>query len=198
MRTDLAIIRNWIAPNAKVLDLACGDGELLSWLKQHKQVSGYGLEIDPVFINKCIERGVNVLEQDLDLGLSNFADASFDVVIMTQSLQALRFPHLVLDEMLRIGKTCIITFPNFGHWTCRLYLAGLGKMPVSKFMPYEWFDTPNIHFCTFKDFENLCQGRGYQVLERLAVDQKHQHKLSISLLPNLFAEIGIYRITKYA
>jgi len=198
MRADLNLIKNWIEPKSRVLDLGCGDGELLQFLSTNKQVKGFGLEIDTTFIAKCIKRKVNVIEHNLDLGLHNFADNSFDVVVMTQSLQALKSPHLVLDEMLRIGRCCIITFPNFGHWKCRAYLAGLGKMPVSKFMPYEWFDTPNIHFCTFKDFENLCKSRNYQVLERLALTQNHQNSFMCKWCPNLFGEIGVYRVTKYA
>jgi len=198
MRADLELICSWIAPKSRVLDLGCGDGKLLAWLTKYREVQGFGLEIDAIFIAKCLERRVNVIEQNLDLGLHNFADNSFDVVIMTQSLQALKTPHLVLDEMLRIGKTCIITFPNFGHWKCRAYLAGFGKMPVSKFMPYEWYDTPNIHFCTFSDFENLCKNRNYQVLERLALNQNHQNSLICKLWPNLLGEVGVYKVTKYA
>ena len=130
MRADLDIIQEWIAPGSRVLDLGCGDGELLAWLRDNKQVAGYGLEIDPDKIALCIERGVNVIEQNLDLGLGNFASNSFDVVVMTQSLQALHYPDKVLAEMLRVGKTCIITFPNFGHWRCRWYLTTKGRMPV--------------------------------------------------------------------
>jgi methionine biosynthesis protein MetW len=195
MRADLDIIQDWIPAGSRVLDLGCGDGELLAWLGEHKQVSGYGLEIDAEKIARCIERGVNVLEQDLDAGLGNFATDSFDVVVMTQSLQALRYPDKVLREMLRVGRTCIITFPNFGHWRCRWYLASKGRMPVSEFLPYTWYNTPNIHFCTFEDFERLCHALDAKVLERLAVDRDHRHSWASRRWPNLLGEIGIYRIS---
>ena len=120
MNQDFDFIRNWIAPNTRVLDLGCGDGTLLLSLQQQHNILGYGLEVDPEAINQCIANGVNVIEQDLNQGLTNFADGSFDTVVMTQALQAMRFPHLVLDEMLRIGRECIITFPNFGYWRTRL------------------------------------------------------------------------------
>ena len=194
-RGDFAIIKNWVSPQARILDLACGDGQLLYDLQQEKQVTGYGLEINPQDIEACIHRGVNVLEQNLDCGLSHFSDNSFDTVIMTQALQVLRFPHRVLDDMLRVGRECIITFPNFGHWRCRWYLAMHGRMPVSKFLPYTWYDTPNIHFCTFKDFETLCNQRGYRVLNRMVVDQSHKgHRLN-KLWPNLMGEVAIYHLT---
>jgi len=195
MRADLEIIQEWIPAGSRVLDLGCGDGELLAHLRDHKQVGGYGLEIDPEKIAKCIERGVNVIEQNLDEGLGNFADNSFDVVVMTQSLQALKYPDKVLAEMLRVGKTCIITFPNFGHWRCRWYLTTKGRMPVSDFLPYTWYNTPNIHFCTFEDFERLCHAQGAKVEERLAVDHEHRHNLGSRLWPNLLGEIGIYRVS---
>lgn len=196
MRADLDIIQQWIPENSRVLDLGCGNGELLAWLKEHKNVSGYGLEIDPDKINACIEKGVNVIEQNLDLGLGNFASNSFDVVVMTQALQVVHYPDRILQEMLRVGRTCIITFPNFGHWRCRWYLATRGRMPVSDFMPYTWYNTPNIHFCTFKDFEALCSEMQMQVLDRLAVDNQHRDHLGSKLWPNLLGEIGIYRVTR--
>jgi methionine biosynthesis protein MetW len=194
MRADLELIQDWIAPGSRVLDLGCGSGELLASLRDHKQVSGYGLEIDPDNIARCIELGVNVIEQDLDKGLSNFASASFDVVVMTQALQAVHYPDLLLKEMLRVGRECIITLPNFGHWRCRWYLATKGRMPVSEFMPYTWYNTPNIHFCTFEDFENLCRALNIEVRERLAVDHDHRHGWASRLWPNLLGEIGIYRM----
>ncbi|HDZ56881.1 MAG TPA: methionine biosynthesis protein MetW [Pseudomonas xinjiangensis] len=196
MRADLQIIQEWIKPNSHVLDLGCGDGELLRYLRDHKQVHGYGLEIDPDKITSCVRNGINVIEQDLDKELNNFGDKSFDTVVMTQSLQAMHFPDRVLEDMLRIGKEGILTFPNFAHWRCRLYLSGKGRMPVSEFMPYTWYNTPNIHFCTFQDFEDLCRSRSIQILDRLVVDQTHQSSWLSALWPNLLGEIAIYRITR--
>ncbi|MEH6671834.1 methionine biosynthesis protein MetW [Halopseudomonas sp.] len=196
MRADLEIIQEWIKPGSRLLDLGCGDGELLRYLSDHRKVTGYGLEIDPEKINACIERGVNVLEQNLDTGLSNFGDNSFDSVLMTQALQAVHYPDQVLEEMLRIGREAILTFPNFAHWRCRLYLGTKGRMPVSEFMPYTWYNTPNIHFCTFKDFEDLCRQRSIRILDRLVVDQAHQSTWLSGLWPNLLGEIAIYRVTR--
>lgn len=195
-RNDFDIIRQWIKTQSRVLDLACGDGELLKSLKQEKQVKGYGLEINPQNIERCIVNGINVLEQDIDRGLGNFRDGSFDTVIMTQALQVLRHPHLVLEEMLRVGRECIVTFPNFGHWRCRWYLSTRGKMPVSRFMPYTWYDTPNIHFCTFRDFEELCRQKQLTVIERLVVDNAHKGDWKTKLFPNLLGEIAIYHLTR--
>ena len=196
MRADLEIIQEWIKPGSRLLDLGCGDGELLRYLSDHRKVTGYGLEIDPEKINACIERGVNVLEQNLDTGLSNFGDNSFDSVLMTQALQAVHYPDQVLEEMLRIGREAILTFPNFAHWRCRLYLGTKGRMPVSEFMPYTWYNTPNIHFCTFKDFEDLCRQRSIRILDRLVVDQAPQSTWLSGLWPNLLGEIAIYRVTR--
>ena len=123
------------------------------------------------------------------------AGEKFDVVVMTQALQAVHYPDKILDEMLRVGRQCIITFPNFGHWRCRWYLASKGRMPVSEFLPYTWYNTPNIHFCTFEDFEELCRERDAKVIDRLAVDQQHRHGWASKLWPNLLGEIGIYRVS---
>ncbi len=195
MRIDLNEIQNWIKQNSRVLDLGCGDGTLLKFLIDHKQVKGYGLEIDPQQINSCIDKGLNVIEQNLDQGLGNFADKSFDTVIMTQALQTLHFPHLVLDEMLRVGKECIVTFPNFGHWKARWHLFTHGRMPVSDLLPYEWYDTPNIHFCTFKDFEVLCRERDIKVIHRQVVNEVSSNFLK-DISPNLFGETAIYHLSK--
>ncbi|MCP8899942.1 methionine biosynthesis protein MetW [Gilvimarinus xylanilyticus] len=195
MRFDFNQLLTWIAPQSRVLDLACGDGSLLKLLREQKQVHGYGLEIDPKQIETCISRGVNVLNQNLDRGLENFETDSFDTVLMTQALQTMRYPHIVLDEMLRVGKECIITFPNFGHWKARYHLAIRGRMPVSDLLPYEWYDTPNIHFCTFTDFEVLCRQKNITVLHRQVVNEQSVQWLG-DLAPNLFGETAIYHLSK--
>ncbi|WP_062058295.1 methionine biosynthesis protein MetW [Cellvibrio sp. OA-2007] len=195
MRIDLNEIQHWIQQGSRILDLGCGDGTLLKFLIDTKQVQGYGLEIDAAQINACIDKGLNVIEQNLDSGLGNFADKSFDTVLMTQALQTLHFPHLVLDEMLRVGKECIVTFPNFGHWKARYYLATRGRMPVSDLLPYEWYNTPNIHFCTFNDFEVLCRERNIKVIHRQVVNEQSGQTLK-DFMPNLFGETAIYHLSK--
>ncbi|MFT4573755.1 MAG: methionine biosynthesis protein MetW [Marinomonas primoryensis] len=196
MRSDLEMIDEWIQPNIRVLDLACGPGELLHHLIENKQVNGYGLEIGPKDLNTCIEKGISVLEQNIDEGLQNFEDQSFDLVLMTHALQQFRRPDLLIDEMLRIGKECIITFPNFGHWRSRLHLALKGRMPVSDFLPYNWYDTPNIHFFTFQDFECLCREKDIKILRWAAVDGHLKDHWWIRSMPNLFSETAIFHISR--
>lgn len=196
MRADLEIIRDWIAPESRVIDLGCGDGELLSHLVAEKRVKGYGIEIDHDNITRCIENGVNVIEKDIDEGLASIRNNSFDTVVMTQALQTMHRPDVIVEEMLRIGKECIVTFPNFAHWRVRSYLALRGKMPVSKFLSYTWYNTPNIHFFTFKDFEELCLERNIKILQRTVVDHAHRDRWWIHLWPNMLGEIAIYRITR--
>ncbi|MBP9216296.1 MAG: methionine biosynthesis protein MetW [Agitococcus sp.] len=196
MRLDLRLAERWIKPNSRVLDLGCGDGELLAHLRDNFAITGYGLEIDEDKINECVARGVNVIQQNLNEGLDNFADNSFDNVIMTQALQAVEKPDQLLKDMLRVGKQAIITFPNFAHWKARSYLFLKGKMPVSEALPYSWYNTPNIHLCTFKDFESLCQKLDIKILNRLAVDDDQQGSVLMQRFPNLMGEVAIYRVSR--
>lgn len=196
MRPDLEYISQWIKPGSHVLDLGCGDGSLLDQLRQHKGVTGYGLEIDTQNILECVRKGVDVIHRDLNDGLDDIDDQSFDTVIMTQSLQQTRKPDAIVEAMLRIGREAIVTFPNFGHWTVRSYLGFQGRMPVSENLPYTWYETPNIHFFTFRDFEVLCQERGIKILTRTVVDRNHQSNWRIQMLPNFLGEIALYHMTR--
>lgn len=193
LRPDLAIISEWIQPGSRVLDLGCGDGMLLEHLMVSRNVDGYGLEIDPDNVVRCIQRGVSVIQSDLDAGLTDyFDDNSFDYVVMTQTIQAVHYPSRLLSEMLRVGREGIVTFPNFGHWSSRLQLALGGRMPQSRALPNEWYDTPNIHLCTLKDFEALCHRLDIDILQRNVVDTAHRSNLGMKLLPNLLGEIALY------
>ncbi|HAZ78989.1 MAG TPA: methionine biosynthesis protein MetW [Porticoccaceae bacterium] len=195
--TDInSIIEAWVEKSSRVLDLGCGDGQVLESLIASHQVHGYGLEINSESINHCISRGLNVIEQDLNEGLGNFADNSFDSVLMTQTLQTLRFPHLALDEMLRIGRQCIVTFPNFGHWRTRGDLGFRGRMPVTKQLVYQWYDTPNIHFFTYKDFEVLCAERNINVVNRVFIGGITNDFGLDAIWPNLFAHTAVYNLSK--
>jgi methionine biosynthesis protein MetW len=196
MRPDLEIIQNWIAAGSRVLDLGCGDGSLLDFLKKNRGIKEMGLEIDPANISECLGFGINVIEQNLDDGLANFQSNSFDTVLLTQTLQALSNPDLLIEEMLRVGENGIVTFPNFGNWKSRFYLSTKGRMPVSKFMPYKWYNTPNIHFCTVKDFDALCVEKNIRVLTRTVVDSQHKGNWYMKAWPNFLGEIAIYHITR--
>ncbi len=194
MRADLEIISQWIRPGSRVLDLGCGDGTLLAYLRDHRQVSGYGLEIDEANIVSGIKNGVNVIHADLEAGLSDFQDDAFDYVIMTETLQAVQHTERLLDEMLRVGHEGIVTFPNFAYWRCRLQLTLGGRMPVVKTLPYAWYNTPNIHLFTIQDFEDLCQRKQIKVLHRAVVDNAHRSTLGARLFPNLLGELALYRV----
>lgn len=196
LRPDLSIIQQWVKPNSQVLDLGCGKGDLLRFLKSEKGVRGYGLEISPDKVTHCISNGVNVIEQNLDSGLSNFKDNSIDTVIMALALQAVQRPDELVDEMLRIGNQAIVTFPNFGYWRTRLYLLLKGRMPMSESLPYNWYDTPNIHLCTFKDFEQLCHDKGIRILNKTVVDDQHNEHWSIGLWPSMLGETAVYHISR--
>lgn len=194
--SDHNLLQQWIQAGSRVLDLGCGDGTLLKQLMQSKQIQGYGIENDREFIIAGIDNGINVLEQNLNDGLTDFPDNSFDTVLMTQAIQAMSRPDLVLDEMLRVGKECIVTFPNFGNWRARFHLAIYGRMPVTKQLDWQWYNTPNIHFCTVNDFEALCQQKGIRVLNRTMVSEQFPDNSLKQVLPNLFAQTAIYHLSK--
>jgi methionine biosynthesis protein MetW len=191
MRRDLAAIVSWVPRGARVLDLGCGDGALLRALWQEREAPGYGVEIDDAEVLACVKNDVNVLQLDLESGLAAFADASFDCVILSETLQAIRHQERLLGEMLRVGREAIVSFPNFGHWQARLQIAVGGHMPVSKELPYQWYDTPNLHHCTLVDFEALCGKLGVKILERLVLDEGRE----VSFLPNLLGSLALYRCT---
>lgn len=196
MRLDQRIIEDWISPGSRILDLGCGDGTLLQYLAKDKNVRGYGVEINPQQIQACIEKGINVIEQNLDEGLSNFDDNSFDTVIMSQTLQTMHYPDRLLAEMTRVGRETVVTIPNFGHWRARLHLMFKGRMPVSDLLPYEWYNTPNIHFCTFKDFEILCKEMHLVVMEQSVIVEKSPVRALCKLSPNIFGETALFRIRR--
>lgn len=196
LRSDLQIISKWITADSRVLDMGCGNGALLSYLQQQLGVFGYGLEIDQQYIVDCIAAKVNVIQSDLNAGLAEFDDSSFDFVIMTQTLQAISRPDLLIDEMLRVGREGIVTFPNFGHWKTRLNLTLGGRMPVTRSLPNRWYDTPNIHLCTIRDFEKFCQKRNIVILKRAVVDISHQPTIRTRLFPNLMGEIALYHFKR--
>lgn len=195
MRVDLDLIQGWIAPSARVLDLGCGDGALLEALRDGKNVDGLGVEIDAERIRQCLQRGLNVVEQDINQGLGNLQDQSFDMVVMAHSLQTLRNPRKAISEMLRVGRECVVTFPNFGHWQNRLQIGLGGRMPQTKRLPYHWYDTPNIHFFTIADFDALLREMQVEVRDRHLLANDKQSLLSRAL-PNLFADTAVYHICR--
>jgi methionine biosynthesis protein MetW len=198
MRTDHDIISRWIPEQAQVLDLGCGDGSLLEKLALEKNCRGLGIEINPEKFNACLAKGLNVIEQNLDEGLPNFSDERFDIVVLSQTLQALTHPDLVLEETLRVGKQSIVAFPNFGNFTARFHLVSKGRMPVSKFMPYNWYDTPNIHFCTINDFEQLCKEKNIQIINKAVTNHNPSLRGLAQAWPNLFASTAIYHLSRKA
>ena len=156
-RVDLVAISELVTPGSRVLDIGCGDGQLLNLLEATRNVDGRGIEISQKGVNECVARGLSVIQGDADSDLVDYPDKAFDFVILSQTLQATHRPRLVVDQMLRIGKRAIVSFPNFGHWRVRSALGFTGRMPVTRNLPYSWYDTPNIHFCTIRDFVNLCR-----------------------------------------
>ena len=190
-RPDFAAIADWVRPGARVLDLGCGDGTLLRYLWRERNASGYGVEIDEAGVLACVKNRVNVIQSDLERGLSDFEDRAFDYVILSQTLQAVRHSERIVREMLRVGREGIVTFPNFGYWKNRLQVLG-GKMPVSDDLPFQWHDTPNIHLCTITDFEDFCGARGVRILQRTVITNGS----AVSFLPNLLGALAVYRFQR--
>jgi len=191
-RTDYATIAGWIGEGANVLDLGCGDGSLLSYLARERNARGYGVEIGDAGVRSSIVAGVNVIQRDLEGGLKGFADDAFDCVILSQTLQAMKRIETIIAEMLRVGREAIVSFPNFGHWRHRLQILR-GRMPVSESLPYQWFDTPNVHLCTVADFDAFLEERGLEVLDRVVLADGRE----VGTLPNLLGELAIYRFRRH-
>ena len=190
-RPDFAAIAAWVRPGARVLDLGCGDGTLLKYLRQERNASGYGVEIDDGGVLACVRNGVSVIQGDLESGLSDFEDRAFDYVILSQTLQAMRHSERIVREMLRVGREGIVTFPNFGYWRNRLQILA-GRMPVSDNLPFQWYDTPNIHLCTITDFEDFCESHAVRILERTVITDG----TAVSFLPNLLGALAVYRFQR--
>lgn len=195
-RQDLQLISEWIEPDSRVMDLGCGNGSLLRHLQREKNATGYGVELNPERISECIDNGINVIQINLDKGLGHFDSDSFDYVILSLTLQAMHYPEKLLKEMLRVGKQGIVTFPNFGYWRNRMQLALKGHMPVSDELPYKWYNTPNIHLCTIKDFHILCARLGFTIKDSIAVHHSGRPHPGLKLMPNLFGEIALCRFSR--
>jgi methionine biosynthesis protein MetW len=189
-RSDYRIISRLVAPGSKVLDLGCGDGALLAWLADNKDVEGRGIELDRAKVQRAIANGVTVYQGDIDQGLTDYPDKAFDYVILSQTLQETRHPLGVLNEMLRVGRHAIVAFPNFGHWSVRLAHLSSGRAPKTRLFPHNWYDSPNIHFLTVKDFEELVERQNWKVEKRICLAGRH----TIALLHNLFAEVAVFLV----
>ena len=193
-RRDFEAIGRWIKPGARVLDLGCGDGSLLRYLRETRGAHGYGIEIDDAKVLASVRNGVNVLQADLESGLSGFDTDSFDHVVLSLTLQAVRHTERIVREMVRVGREGIVTFPNFGYWRHRMQIF-MGRMPVSKELPYQWYDTPNIHLFTIDDFEIFCAGHSVRILERVVLAE---YGLEVRFAPNLLGAIAVYRFDNFA
>lgn len=191
-RSDYAIIGEIVEPRTKVLDLGCGEGELLQWLAENKGVDARGVEISGSKVQRAIARGVSVYQGDIDEGLADYPNQAFDYVILSQTLQETRQPQKVLREMLRVGRRVIVAFPNFGHWKVRLSMLATGQAPKTRLFPYNWYDSPNIHFLTVTDFEGLAAQEGISIERRYFLSGRHR----VTVRPNLRAEVAVYLVKK--
>ena len=189
-RSDYAIIGEIVTPGSRVLDLGCGEGELLAWLVENKQVEARGVEISAVKVRKAIARGVSAYQGDIDEGLVDYPDQAFDYVILSQTLQETRAPVKVLREMLRVGRRAIVAFPNFGHWRVRFSMLFSGQAPRTALFPYKWYESPNIHFLTVKDFEDLAIEQGFRIEKRFFLSGSNR----ITAMPNLMAEVAVFLV----
>jgi methionine biosynthesis protein MetW len=197
VRADLDLVAQMISPGSRVLDLGCGDGDLLAELIASRGCRGQGVEVSREALHACVERGVPVVEADIDRGLPEFEDRSFDVVVLSQTLQAVHRPALVLREMTRVGRLGIVSFPNFAHWRLRLQLMLGGRMPVTETLPYRWYETPNIHLCTIRDFEALVRAEGLTVLDRRLLNGGGAAAAArVSRRPNLLAAGAAYLLRR--
>lgn len=185
------IITDWVPFRSKVIDFGCGDGSLLKDLINTKNICGYGVEIDHQMIDKCIEKGISVIEKDIDKGIQDFELSNFDIAIMASSIQCLKNPNIAMRRMLRLSNKCIVTLPNFGYWKCRLALLA-GKMPVTPSLPSSWYETENLHLCTISDFEKLCSDSGFIIDERIFLNSSSKKGVLASIMPNIFASEGVY------
>ena len=198
LRPDLAAIAEMIPASSSVLDVGCGMGDLLAYLQKEKQVLGRGIELSQQVVNECISRGLSVIQGDADIDLSYYPDSAYDFVVLSQTLQTLQHPDEVLKELVRIGKRAVVSVPNFGHWKNRFFLAFRGKMPVTKSLSYQWYDTPNIHFCTISDFLILCKKLGLKVEKSVYTTESG----AVSSIPshptvaNLFVQNGIFLVAR--
>ncbi len=194
-RLDLKTVLGWVPKDSRVLDLGCGDGAFLARLRDERNVIGVGVDIDPVNLIAAVSKGLDVIQEDINDGLYCFTTNRFDVVVLAHALQELTHPHIALERMVDIGDEAIVSFPNFGHWLCRAHLGFKGRMPMSRAMPRHWYNTPNIHFCTVKDFESLCSDLKIDIIERATIAGAAQGLLG-RWFPNLFATSAIYRIRR--
>ena len=191
VRIDQTIISDWVKAGASVLDLGCGDGELLTRLIQEKQVRAQGIELSEQAIHQCVARGVSVFQEDIDAGLAEYGDKSFDYVILNQTFQQVKKPDFVLHEALRVGKQSIVGFPNFVHFRARFQIFFHGKVPVTSSLPFEWYDTPNLHFLGIADFREYCKKRQIRIEQAEYVAGNRR----VRFLPNLFADIGLFLLS---